>query len=577
MKTLLRVYKLAKPYYKYIAVSSVALLLITGINLVTPGIMQNLIKLLETGGNANEMMGKVIYLATALVTAYILQSLFKYFYSYYGHKSAWTFVSDIRCRVYDHLQTMPVSFYTDKQTGRLMSRIIQDTSKLESMMSHSVPDLISSGLTFIGVAVILFLNNWKLALLTCIPLPFLVVGIPILKRIREQHREAQKKIANLNALLQDNIQGIREIQIFNREEAESARVKRSSEKHAFAVLKAFWYSSAFYPLISFFMSVGNVIVLFFGGFLAIKFDMTISDVTGFFMYLSMFYAPISSFARILEDLQRGIVGGERILEILDTEPEIKDKKNAIDIPIGEGLLEFKNVSFGYRKDIPVLKNISFVAEPKKMYAIVGATGVGKTTLASLIPRFYDPSGGEILLNGYNIKDITLKSLRNNISMVLQDVFLFHGTIKDNIVFGNPNATEEQIINAAKTACIYDFIKGLPEGFNTMVGERGMKLSGGQKQRISIARSVLCKSSVLILDEATSAVDTETETYIKQAIKKIAGSRTMLIIAHRLSTVKAADEIIVLNEGKVAETGTHTELYKKGGIYKKLVDLQDIKD
>ena len=190
-------------------------------------------------------------------------------------------------------------------------------------------------------------------------------------------------------------------------------------------------------------------------------------------------------------MQRGIVGGERIFEILDTEPEIKDKKNAIDIPIGEGLLEFKNVSFGYRKDIPVLKNISFVAEPKKMYAIVGATGVGKTTLASLIPRFYDPSGGEILLNGYNIKDITLKSLRNNISMVLQDVFLFHGTIKDNIVVGNPYATEEQIINAAKTACIYDFIKGLPEGINTMVGERGMKLSGGQKQRISIARSVLC--------------------------------------------------------------------------------------
>ena len=305
--------------------------------------------------------------------------------------------------------------------------------------------------------------------------------------------------------------------------------------------------------------------------------MSISEITGFLMYLSMFYTPISSFARIFEDMQQGIVGAERMFEILDTNPDIQDKKGAKEVGVGKGELEFKNVSFSYREDIPVLRNLSFKLEPRKMYAVVGATGVGKTTLASLIPRFYDPTEGEILIDGNNTKDITLASLRNNISMVLQDVFLFHGTIKENIVFGCKDASDEEIIAAAKTACIYDFIMSLPEKWDTVVGERGMRLSGGQKQRISIARSILSKSSILVLDEATSAVDTETETQIKMAINSIVGSRTMLVIAHRLSTVKAADSIIVLEEGKIAEMGTHDELINKNGIYKKLVELQSIKD
>ncbi len=577
MKTLLRLYKHARKYWKYIAFSTISLLIITAANLVAPGLMQRLVAILENGGNNPNLVTDIIKLAVVLAVVYLVQSVSRYFNSYYSHVAAWRFVSEMRVKIYNHLQKLSLAYYSDKQTGQLMSRIVHDTNHFEHLIAHAIPELIGALLTFIGVTTIIFLNNWKLALLTCIPLPFLALATPVLHRIRGEHRKAQKHVAELNATLQDNISGIKEIQVFNQQENERVRIEGLSNKHAGAVIKALWYSAFFHPSLSFFTSLGNVIVIGFGGYFVLTNEMSISEITGFLMYLSMFYTPISSFARIFEDMQQGIVGAERMFEILDTKPDIEDSKNAVDLPIGSGEIEFKNVSFSYRDDIPVLKNLSFKLESKKMYAVVGATGVGKTTLAALLPRFYDPTSGEILLDGKNTKDITLSSLRDNISMVLQDVFLFHGTIKENILFGAKDATEEEMIAAAKTACIYDFIMSLPEKWDTIVGERGMRLSGGQKQRISIARSILSKSSVLILDEATSAVDTETETQIKQAINAIAGSRTMLVIAHRLSTVKAADSIIVLENGEIAEIGNHEELISKNGIYKKLVELQSIKD
>lgn len=568
---------MARKYWKYIAFSTVSLLIITAANLTAPGLMQRLIGILENGSGNPNLLSDIIKLAIVLAGVYLVQSVSRYFNSYYSHVAAWRFVSDMRVKIYNHLQKLSLSFYSDKQTGQLMSRIVHDTNHFEHLIAHAIPELIGALLTFAGVTTIIFLNNWKLALLTCIPLPFLALATPILHRIRGEHRKAQKHVAELNATLQDNISGIKEIQVFNQQENEKSRIAGLSSKHASAVIKALWYSAFFHPALSFFTSLGNVIVIGFGGYFALTGEMSISEITGFLMYLSMFYTPISSFARIFEDMQQGIVGAERMFEILDTEPDIKDTDNAVDVPIGAGEIEFKNVSFSYREDIPVLKNLNFKLESKKMYAVVGVTGVGKTTLAALLPRFYDPTEGAIYLDGKNTKDITLSSLRDNISMVLQDVFLFHGTIKDNITFGCKDATEEEIIAAAKTACIYDFVMSLPEKWDTVVGERGMRLSGGQKQRISIARSILSKSSVLILDEATSAVDTETETQIKQAINALTGSRTMLVIAHRLSTVKAADSIIVLNEGEIAEIGSHDELINKNGIYKKLVELQSIKD
>jgi ATP-binding cassette subfamily B protein len=354
-------------------------------------------------------------------------------------------------------------------------------------------------------------------------------------------------------------------------------VREKAAKQANALLKALFYGAIMHPVIGLLTSLGHVIVIGVGGYLVLDGSMDINEVVAFLFYLSLFYAPVAGFARIIEDMQAGIAGGERVFEILDTVTEVKEKPDAEVLEKANGNIVFENVSFRYNDDGEVLKNVSFDLPAKKMFALVGPTGVGKTTMAALVPRFYDVTEGRILIDGRDIKDLTLKSLRDNISMVLQDVFLFNGTVKENILYGRPGATDEEVVKAAKMACIHDFIDGLPLKYETIVGERGVRLSGGQKQRISIARSLLCESPVLILDEATSAVDTETEQEIQDAIQKIAGSCTLIVIAHRLSTVKRADAIIVLEDGEVKEQGSHEELIEKGGIYKHLVEIQSIKN
>ncbi|MCL2096103.1 MAG: ABC transporter ATP-binding protein/permease, partial [Oscillospiraceae bacterium] len=481
-------------------------------------------------------------------------------------------------KIYNHLQRLSVAYYHDKQTGQLMSRVMNDTGSFESLIAHAVPDLVSSIILFIGVTVILFYTNPVLAALTCIPIPFILLTAPLIKKIRQMHKEAQVFVADLNSKLQDNFSGIKEIQIFNREDDEGADVFEKAKKQADALLKALFYGAIMHPVIGFLTSVGNVIVIGVGGYLVLfNKGMEISDIVGFLLYLSLFYGPVASFARIVEDMQAGIAGGERVFEVLEAITEVKEKPDAGVLEKTGGGITFENVSFSYNADGEVLKNVSFNIPAKKMFALVGPTGVGKTTLAALVPRFYDVTEGEILIDGKNIKDVTLKSLRDNISMVLQDVFLFNGTIRENILYGRPGATDEEVEKAAKMACIDDFIDSLPQKYDTVVGERGVRLSGGQKQRISIARSLLCESPILILDEATSAVDTETEQEIQDAIQKIAGSCTLIVIAHRLSTVKRADSIIVLEDGEVKEQGSHEELIAKGGIYKHLVDIQNIKN
>jgi ATP-binding cassette subfamily B protein len=460
-----------------------------------------------------------------------------------------------------------------------MSRVINDTRNFETLIAHAVPELVSGIILFVGVTIILFTTNALLAALTFIPIPFMFFVFPVLKKSRARHREAQEHVAELNATLQDNFSGIKEIQIFNRQQDEAARVSATSQKYSKSLIRALFYSAVMHPLIGFATSAGNVIVVGVGGYLALapNHGMRLDEIVAFLLYLSVFYGPVGQMARLVEDMQSGIAGGERVFEILETEPDIKDSPDAKNVGELQGNIEFRNVDFSYGDETYALQNISFVQPANQMYAVIGATGVGKTTLAALLPRFYDVTSGEILIDNINIKDMTLQSLRKNISMVLQDVFLFNGTIGENIRYGNPHATDSDVIAAAKTACIHDFIEGLPLGYDTIVGERGMRLSGGQKQRISIARSLICNAPILILDEATSAVDTETEREIQEAIQKIAGSRTLIVIAHRLSTVKRADCIIVLREGQVAESGSHTELMEKDGLYKHLVEIQSIKE
>ena len=497
--------------------------------------------------------------------------------SYLSHHAAWNFVADIRSKIYNHLQKLSMSYYHDKQTGQLMSRVINDTANFELLIAHVIPDLITSVLLFIGVTIILFATNPLLAALTCIPIPFILVSVPFFKKIRAQHRKAQVQIAELNARLQDNFSGIKEIQIFNRQDDAYKAVNDGAQKHANSLLKALFYSAVLHPTVGFLTTLGNVIVVGVGGYLALQNQLEVSEIVGFLLYLSQFYGPVGTFARIAEDLQSGIAGGERIFEALDTEPDIKDKDNAISVGRVKGAISFENVYFSYDNQSEVLEDINLEIKENEMIALVGPSGVGKTTLAALIPRFYDPTKGKVKIDGIDIKDIKLHNLRENISMVLQDVFLFNGTIKDNIAYGKPGATIDEIQKAANIACVHDFITSLPEGYDTVVGERGVRLSGGQKQRISIPRSILCNAPILILDEATSAVDTETEKEIQEAIQKIAGSRTLIVIAHRLSTVRRADSIIVLENGKIVEKGRHEELIAKNGLYAHLCQIQTIKE
>ncbi|MCL1866565.1 MAG: ABC transporter ATP-binding protein/permease [Oscillospiraceae bacterium] len=582
MKILIKIYAHASKYKLHITIAAITTLLVTGVNLITPRIMQNMVKVLQTETDTAVAQQRLVQIALILLAIFVVRAFLQFVSRYVGHYGAWHYISEMRVKVYSQLQRLSIGYYSDKQTGQLMSRVINDTANFEMLIAHAVPDMVSGIVLFVGVTIILFATNATLALFTLIPVPFILFTRPVFRKIRRSHSRAQEYIAELNAQLQDNFSGIKEIQIFNRQDAEEERIKSQSDKHANTLVKMLLYSAVMHPIIEFATSMGNVIVVGVGGYLVLNnMGMSLDEIVGFLLYISVFYAPVGQASRLIEDMQSGIASGERVFEILDTESDVEESPHACDAGTLRGEIEFRDVDFNYGSDESetVLKSISFRIPEKKMYAVIGATGVGKTTLAALLPRFYDVTSGEILIDGINIKDMTLTSLRRNISIVLQDVFLFNGSISDNIRYADPEVSDDEVINAAKTACIHDFIESLPLGYDTVVGERGMRLSGGQKQRVSIARSLLRNSPILILDEATSAVDTETEREIRAAVQRIAGSqsKTLIVIAHRLSTVKQADCIIVLKDGMITESGTHSELMEKGGVYKNLVEIQSIKD
>lgn len=573
MKNMIRLLKFAKPYWHLLIISGISLLAITALNLLGPWMIKELVAIL-TDDFSKASMTAIAKIAIILTMTYIIKIVFQFLRSYLSHKAAWNLVADMRVRVYDHLQKLSLRFYQDKQTGQLMSRTTNDTATFEMLIAHAVPDLLSNVLIVIGVAAILFSMNVYLALFTLIPIPFIAYGSWFFaKKVIPNFRAAQSNLAELNATLQDNISGMKEIQIFNQQSQERSRIQKSARSHASANIHALKISAIFHPAVEAVSSLGTVIVVALGGWLALQGSLAVSDIVGFLLFLSLFYQPISALARVTEDLQQAIAGADRVFEVLDTEPDIKDNPGAVDISKCRGEIVFKDVSFNYIPSNPVLQNINFSAEPGKMLALVGPTGVGKTTVISLIARFYEPVSGEILLDGKDIREITLSSLRNKISIVLQDIFLFNGSVADNIAYGCKTATKEQIISAAKAARAHEFIIELPEGYDTVIGERGVKLSGGQKQRLSIARAVLRDSPILIFDEATAAVDVETEVKIQQAIQELSASRTIIVVAHRLSTVKRADNILVIHDGKIAESGNHSELISYNGLYKQLCDIQ----
>jgi ABC-type multidrug transport system fused ATPase/permease subunit len=581
MNLVLRILHMARKYWGTLLIAAVGIVGGALLNLVTPEIVRRLTRTLSlsAAGDSGTLSDRMILIyVIILVAAYLVRALCRFLSMAVSHIAAWSFVPELTLTVYNKVQSLSLRFFHNRQTGELLSRIVNDTQKFEVLVAHALPDLISNTLVVLSVAVMLFVINPSLALLTLIPVPFVVlVSTLFSKKVQPLFMVNQKVLGELNGVLQDNLQGMKEIQTFVQEENERVKLGEHTKVYSRVNIRANIASGLYHPGIELHTSLGTVIVVGLGGYMAARGNMPLADVVGFVMYLSLFYQPLATLARLAEDVQNTYAGAVRVFELLDAESDVKEAPDAQTLKSSKGEVCFENVKFRYgATDDIVLDDVSFTAKAGRMLAIVGPTGVGKTTVLSLLERFYDPQEGKICVDGRDIRGLTLSSLRSTISMVLQDTFLFNGSIAMNIAYGSPKAGPEQIWQAAEAACADSFIRSMPQGYDTIVGERGVRLSGGQKQRIAIARAILRDTPILILDEATSAVDTGTESEIQEAINKLSGTRTIIVIAHRLSTIRRADTILVLENGKVAEEGTHEQLINKGGLYARLSAMQDQK-
>ncbi len=579
MRTVKFVLSYLKNYTKEMVWTIISMVLLVGVQLLTPWIIKTMIAAVNnqaTAANPQSAFDLMTQLAVLALVAYIARAFLRFVRSYAAHVAGWGVVADTRRHIYEHLQKLSLRFYSDKQTGQLMSRTVNDSDMFESLIAHAIPDVLVNTLTFVGVSIMLVMINGQLMLLSLLPIPLVVVSMRLYaKYVRPAMRARQQELASLNATLNDNLSGIREIKAFTREDVEAQRVGKHINHYRDSLLHALRLMAAFDPFVEFTSSLGTIVVIYFGGRLALQGTINVGDLVAFYLYLDMFYTPVRALSGSWDSVQQALAGGDRVDELLSEPYEVHDKPNAVVLKgRAQGALTFNDVSFHYERGGDVLEHINLDVPANSVVALVGPTGVGKTTMASLIPRFYDVTHGSLLLDGIDIREMALRSLREQVSMVLQDVFLFHGSVRENILFGRMNASEQEMIMAAQIANAHEFIMKLPDGYDTLIGERGVKLSGGQKQRLAIARAVLKDAPVLILDEATSSVDTETELLIQQALERLMVGRTTLIIAHRLSTIRNADKIVVLEGKHIVETGTHEELMQhEGGLYRHLNEVQ----
>ena len=521
----------------------------------------------------NKEYNLIIIFGATLLLLYGVRLGLDYFIQYQGHMVGVKMQAQMRSDMFNHLQKLPYSYFDNHETGKILSRMTTDLFEISELAHHGPENVIISSISMVTAFIYLATINIWLTLIIFACVPFLIINSFSLRRkMKTAFTESKKAIAEINANVESSITGIRVTKAYNNSASEEAKFEESNELFVNARKKSYIAMGAFHSSTTFITNVFNVIVLIAGGLFLYAGDIGLGDYTAFIVSVNLFLGPVNQLIAFMEQFQNGATGFTRFLEVLDTEPET-DSETAKDVDTIEGEIEFKNVSYGYTEDSEVIKNLSLKIKKGNVLALVGPSGGGKTTLCHLIPKFYPIEKGDIYIDGVNIKDITMSSIRKNVGIVQQDVFLFNASIRDNILYGRPDATEEEVIEAAKRANIHNYVLTLDDGYDTVIGERGVKLSGGQKQRLSIARVFLKNPPVLILDEATSALDNATEILIQKSLDELCKGRTTIVVAHRLSTVKNANEIAVVSGGEIVEQGTHNELIDKNGVYAKLYSLQ----
>ena len=571
MKSLLRVLTYLRPYRALTLTTLLFALLTTALELVPPQLIKIVIDDVIGAGRSDLLF----WIIATLLASYAFKNVFGSLRIRFNNKLEQRVVHELRAQVFAALQRLSLSFFEDRSTGEIMSRVSGDTEHVERIFIDGLEGLLTASLTLIGITVILFAVNWKLALLSLVPIPILVICATVFtRRIHGYYHIIRRNAADLNAYLQDALSGIRETMGFNRQTHEQTRFVARSREYSESNLRAMYLWSLYSPSMMFVGSLGTVLILWYGTGEVRRGNMTVGDLVMFLSYLALFYVPINQIHSVNHMLQHALAASERIFDILDTPPEVADRSKAVR-PVERlaGEVCFDGVSFQYRLDVPVLPEVSLLVLPGERIALVGPSGAGKSTMLKLLMRFYDVKAGAIVIDGYDIRDLPLAFLRSQIGLVQQEPFLFNGTVRENILYGDLTAEQARLETIARAARAHEFVTELPEGYDTWIGERGVKLSVGQKQRISIARVLLKDPPIVIFDEATSNIDTETEVKIREALVNLTRGRTTFIIAHRLSTLQNVDRIVVMDRGRIVEQGQHVDLVARGGLYAGLYEAQ----